>query len=335
MNRTWTLLVGVLMLAACSPSQPPNQDRFSAADRVQWYQQCWNHFNDKKWDDFTKCYAETAISQQSGYGKPRVKGATEIAATTQQLAVMAPDIRGDLQLILVNADHHHMASLSIMHGTNTGPVTSANGKQRKATGKPFGFMFGHSVEIDGKDQLVTDEFGVADSGTLAAQLGLTSRSVRPVMAVPAAPVKVFVASRSQLENKNAAIELQAIEAWNRHDAAAVAALQSDDYVMHDNTHAADMNRAQNAADSRLYWQAFSDARWSTAGVWGVGDYVVIEGQFEGTSTGDVPELDIQTTGHKVEVPFLQIDRFANGKIVESWLVNDSGLFNSQLQASAP
>ena len=105
--------------------------------------------------------------------------------------------------------------------------------------------------------------------------------------------------------------------------------------MHDGTHAADMNRAQNAADSRFYWQAFSDARWSTAGVWGVGDYVVIEGQFEGTSTGDVPELNIQKTGHKVEVPFLQIDRFANGKIVESWLVNDSGLFQSQLQASEP
>ena len=114
--------VAVVLLAtlsACSSSENTKDVKATAApkpisaeERVKWYQQCWNYFNDKKWSDFRQCYADNATSQQLGYGKSVLSGADAIVASSQGFAKMAPDGRGAAQLILVNGTH--MASIFLL-----------------------------------------------------------------------------------------------------------------------------------------------------------------------------------------------------------------------------
>src|SRR5207302_8538530 len=123
------VLAGLGLVSACSSPQPsttpkeqpaPPPKALTAEERVKWYQACWNDFNDQKWDEFRKCYADNASSQQEGYGKSSVTGPDAIVASSQEFAKTFPDGRGDAQLILANGTH--LAGIYLLRGTNTGPL---------------------------------------------------------------------------------------------------------------------------------------------------------------------------------------------------------------------
>src|SRR5215467_15231058 len=93
------LLVAAVAVSACSSSQPtpPANEAAKQApkevtpqDQVKWYQDCWSDFNEHKWDEFKKCYADNATSLQGGYGKPSVSGADGIVAASQDFAKSFP-----------------------------------------------------------------------------------------------------------------------------------------------------------------------------------------------------------------------------------------------------
>src|SRR5207237_1664577 len=93
------LPIGILMglailIPACSSRQPgtpakeqpaPPSTPKTQEEIVKWYQNCWNDFNEKKWDDFKKCYANNATSQQAGYGAVNATGPDKIVAGSQDL----------------------------------------------------------------------------------------------------------------------------------------------------------------------------------------------------------------------------------------------------------
>ena len=341
-------LLATVVVTACSPSQPtaPASDKKSAEvvitpqDRVQWYQDCWGDFNGQKWDDFKKCYADNATSQQAGYGKPSASGPDTIVASSQDFAKTFPDGRGDGQLILVN--DNKIASLFLLKGTNSGPLTSPDGKQMPATNKKFGVLFGHYIEAGppARSENVQDairslrvvkEFGVMDGGTLGSQLGLTKNPARPVMDKGEAMPKVMIAKNDDSEMKILETDKAQIEAFNKHDGPGADAFLSDDYVLHDMTAPKDMNKKENSDGNKQFWKGFPDAKLNISSMWAAGDYVVGVGAFEGTNDGEFPAMGIKTkTGKKVAAPFLAIDRFEGGKIKESWLVFDSAAFAAQL-----
>jgi predicted ester cyclase len=307
--------------------QPATPKPITAEERLKWYRNCWNNRNDKKWDEFKKCYAANATSQQVGYGKD-LTGPDAIVESSVEFAKSAPDVHGEGQLILVNGPH--MASAFILKGTNTGPLMGRDGKEMPATKKKFGLMFGHAIDLDPAALKVVKEIGVQDSGTFASQLGLSKVPARPVMEKGADAPTIAIANNDAAETANIEVEKAQLEAWNKHDAAAVDAYAADDVVFHDMTGPKDTNKKQSSELNKAYWKAFPDAKLNTSSIWGAGDYVVMIGAFEGTNDGDFPAMKLKKTGRKVSMPFLEIDRLEGGKFKEAWLFFDGAAFAAQL-----
>ena len=259
MGRALFLALAGVAFACGSPAPaPPAKETaapkpITAEERIKWYQDCWTDFNERKWDAFTKCYGDSATSQQWGYGKTSVTGAAAIVAASQEFSKSSPDGRGQPQLILVNGNH--LASFFLLTGTNTGPLVGPDGKEMPATNKPFGLLFGHSIEVYGASPKVVKELGVMDGGTFASQLGLSKAPARPVMQAGAAAPKIVIAKNDDTEMKNLEAERAQFAAWNKHDVAAVDTYFADDFVLHDATQPKDQTKAQNSDTNKGFWKA--------------------------------------------------------------------------------
>lgn len=338
-NRILTLALLVGALTACSsqspppvaaPAAPPAPKTFDTAALVKWYQDCWADFNDRNFDALKNCYASDATSTQLGGNKTELTGAADIIAESQNFAKQFPDVRGEQQLILVHGKR--LVSISVLHGTNTGPLIGADGKEKKGTGKKVGFWFGHAIDVAADPLQVVRELQVRDSGSVAMQLGLSKGPGRALLAPLTTPAQVVISADSPTEEQNIATDTAEIVAWNKRDAAATESYQAPDIVVHDTTYAKDMNLAQNTADSKKFWTGFSDGKISYRIIWAAGDYVVVEGQFTGTNDGKL--MGVAKTGRKVSLPILEIDRLEGGKIKESWEFYDSGMLAAQLKGTA-
>lgn len=79
-------------------------------------------------------------------------------------------------------------------------------------------------------------------------------------------------------------------------------------------------------------QAFPDLHWDTREFIEGSDAVVAEGVFIGTNTGTMvgPRGPIPATGRRVELPFCDIWKVCNRRIVESRIYYDQVTFLSQL-----
>jgi len=325
--RTRIAIMIAGLICACSSPQPTTpKDTASTAqpmtadEEARWYQDCWNDFSQHKWDDFKKCYADSATSQQLGYGKATATGADAIVGSSQEFVTMFPDGRGEVQLILINGAH--IASASILKGSQPG------------TGKKFGLMFGHSIDIDPVARKVTKEIGVMDGATMAAQLGLSPVPARPVIENGESSPTIVIAKNDDTETKNVEADKLQLEAWNKHDLKTVQMYEADDIVFHDMTAPKDQNKKEADAGAQMLWKAFSDAKLNISSIWGAGDYVAFIGELNGTNDGNFPPMNLKKTDKKVAIPFFEIDRLENGKTKEVWLFFDAANMASQLGAKA-
>jgi steroid delta-isomerase-like uncharacterized protein len=324
------LVLAIGLFASCSSRQPeraadvkPNTPEAVA----KAYQDCWTTFNEKRWDDFKKCYTPTANSQQPGYSKPSVTSPDAIIKASQDFAKTFPDARGEAQLILVNGNR--IASMYLLTGTNTGPILGPDGKEIRPTNRRIGLFFGHSVEMDPAGKVVK-EIGVIDGVTLENQLGLLKMAGRPLVPAALSTPVIVTAKNDETEMKNVELEKVSVDAWNKHDESAVQMYLADDYTLHDMTQPVNQNKAQNAEMNRVYWKAFSDAKINTTSIWAAGDYVAVTATLTGTNNGEFPPLKKKATGNKVSIPFIDLFRAQDGKLKEEWLFFDSASFISQL-----
>jgi predicted ester cyclase len=69
-----------------------------------------------------------------------------------------------------------------------------------------------------------------------------------------------------------------------------------------------------AGMGEMMYAAFPDGRHTIQETFEIGDRVVLRGSFSGTHTGDF--MGIPPTGKEITVTFLNLDRFADGKLVE-------------------
>jgi predicted ester cyclase len=309
--------VAALLLVGCgTPTSPGHGQTPTADERLAWYRGCWQAFNAAKFDQFGRCYDDKAQAQQSGYGKPDISGREAIVAGARDFKKTFPDGRGEEVITLINGTR--IMSVHVLHGTNTGPLTDPNGKSVAATGKPFGLMFGHLIQAAPDANIVQHELGIMDAGTLDAQLGLSKAPSRTVINVSPIPVTTVKAANDAKEQANLKSEQAIFDAWNKHDEDTFESLIDDNYVCHCFADPSEGDFKSQRASNQGLWRSFSDAQLSTH-LWAAGDYVVAQGELTGTNDGPIPSIAVQATGNHVEVPYLQLDRFENGKLREEWL----------------
>ncbi len=86
------------------------------------YGECWGFFNDKKWDDFSNCYTEDAVSSRGSFPPDLFKGRAQIVEKdAKPFATAFSDVKGERQLTLVNGSH--IASIALITAPTTGRWT--------------------------------------------------------------------------------------------------------------------------------------------------------------------------------------------------------------------
>lgn len=313
---------------APSPTPPPTPPPMTAEQSVDWYKKCWGLLNDKSWDAFQSCYAPDATSDAVDSGMPPVSGSAAIIGAKKASLAGTPDARGDVQLIVANGNN--LASVALWKGTHTAPMPGPDGKEIPATGKKFGFLMGHALELDASRTAVRSDADYFEVGTYLAQLGLSKAPARPVMESGAAEPVVAIAKNDETEAANVAVVTAMAEALNKHDVKAVAGAYADSYVLHEIARPKDDNKKEALAVMAELLKGFPDATFSTSRIFAAGDYVVVAGSFQGTNKGGIPSMGVKKNDKAVSLRSLDIFRLQDGKIVEEWLFYNGAAMAAQL-----
>lgn len=336
MLRKLLLALGVLTVtSACGGSTPPPPPTAAAvivkapAERVKWYLDCWQYYNDKSWTAFQNCYTEQATSELVDSNPPMVTGRTAIIDRDKMLADAFPDRKGEVVLVLNNGSH--IASVAIWMGTNDGAMPGPDGKPIPATHKKAGLYLAHTIETDAAGAQGTADAVYSDDATMLVQLGLMKMPVRKVMAMSGAAPIVVIAKNDDTERANLAAFQNFADAANKHDIKAYETLLADDYRLIDITQPADMTKKQAIAAMQQYSKAFPDMRATIPTVWAAGDFVVLAGTFTGTNKGAAPAIGLaKATGKSISVRFFEILRYEGGKVKEDWTFFNGAAFATQL-----
>jgi predicted ester cyclase len=333
-SRAWRVVAAAALvtLVACSepapPPPPPAPPVATAEQRAQWYQACWDQFNNKQWDQFQNCYSENAVSEAVDSTPSSTNGRTAIIEHGKADAVTFPDRRGEVRLVLVNGDH--IASVALFTATNTGEMPGPDGKPMKPTGKSIGFLMGHVIDVDAAGARAVREATYVDQGTMAAQLGLSPAPARVAEKSTGAVTKVVIAKNDATEKANLDATRASIDAFNRHDLKAIEAGTPDNYRLIEIAQPKDLDKKGSLGTLKELFGGFSDVTLTPQTMWAAGDYVVVEGTLTGTNTGDLKSMGVKKTGKKVTMRYFDIVRFENGKGVEEWLFYNGAAFASQL-----
>jgi steroid delta-isomerase-like uncharacterized protein len=126
-------------------------------------------------------------------------------------------------------------------------------------------------------------------------------------------------AQATLEEENKALVTRYNEAWQSGDLEAVKEIFSPDFVSH-TTEGKDLSLDEmikvGTINSEMYKAAFPDMIYINEDVIVKGNKAITRYAFRGTHTGDVEWFP--ATGNKIEVSGIEIIRFENGKIAESW-----------------
>jgi steroid delta-isomerase-like uncharacterized protein len=118
--------------------------------------------------------------------------------------------------------------------------------------------------------------------------------------------------------QNKAVAKRFFDAWNARDLDVFDEIIAPDAQDHDPQNPFhDMPGPAGARrGAEMYHAAFSDSRLQVHEQIAEGDYVVTRWTGKGTHDGEL--MGVPATGKWVEIEGISIDRFADGRIVESW-----------------
>ncbi len=314
---------------APEPPPPPKPAPASAEERVQWFKDCWSSFNAKEWAKLGGCYSETVRAENVDSGMPESMGRADvIEKSAKPFAAQFPDVSGESQLLLLNGDH--IASVWLLKGKNSGSLMGPDGSSLPATNKSFGMLSAHVVDLTEDGRSIAMERFYSDSGTMLGQLGLSKAPHRAVLA-KGTEAKLVIAKNSPTEKFNLDVGARALEAFNKHDVAALVDMMTADVVFSDLGAPKDV--VGKPAVKKSYegmFKAFSDLKIEAKTVWAAGDYLVMEGSMNGTNDGDMPSMKLKKTGKTLRVRFLEIDEVKDGKLKNIWIFDNSMAFAAQL-----
>jgi predicted ester cyclase len=312
-----------------APAQPEAvAPKALASDEIaKHFAQCWDAWNHAAWDVLKTCYTADAVLESPGTGEPPTKGPDAIVAGTKELKSGFPDMTAQQQLVLVHG--HDLAAITLLSGTHTGPFAGITAMNQKV-----GFLMGSLLAVDDQGR-ATKEAGYFDQATMLGQLVPSAEHpVRPATDKLAAPAEVVVAKDDATEQANLAVAKQALDAFNKHDEKASAALLADDLVWSEQEESKDWTKAELLADDKTAWKAFSDLKLTPSAMWAAGPYVVTVATLEGTNDGTMPGIKTPTK-KPLALPRLTIEKIDGGKIKSAWGFAQALAFTQQLGLSPP
>ena len=311
---------------APKPAAPPPA---TADERSKWFKDCWAQFNAKDWAKFQNCYAENATSEQVDMGMPPLVGRANIIDKSAKLFAGAfPDLTGENELTIVSGND--IVSVSLLKGTHKGPLPGPQG-ETPATNKKIGYLMVHHITTTADGRAVAKERFIYDGGTFSSQLGLSPMPARKPLEQGWADKPSLVSSGSDAEKANIAVLGAWNAAFNKHDAAALGALMTDDTSFSDLAAPADkVGKKEVQKSNEEMLKGFPDLKVDQTAVWAAGDYVISAGRFSGTNTGDMPSMKLKKTGKAVSMEYYMVTKLAGGKVKNTWLFSNGTAFASQL-----
>jgi len=125
-----------------------------------------------------------------------------------------------------------------------------------------------------------------------------------------------------MSEHNKMLVLRAVEeVWNQGNYAALDELVASDFVVHGATPDEDIHGRKGAIQFySMLRAAFPDLYFTVEDQIAAGDRVVTRWVAHGTHTGDFQ--GVPPTGKPVRITGIDIDRIANGKVVECWARSD-------------
>lgn len=316
---------------AAKPAPPPPA---TADERVKFFDNCWALFNAKDWNKFPGCYAENASSEQVDMGMPALVGrANVVDKNAKVFATAFPDLVGERELTIVSGDD--IVSVVLLKGTHKGPLPGPQG-EIPATNKKIGYLAVQHVQMTPDGRSVAKERFIYDGGTFMNQLGLSPMPARKPLEQGWADKASLVSSGSEAEKANLGVLAAYTTAFNKHDAAALAATVADDVVFSDLSAPADrVGKKEVSKSNEDMFKAFPDSKIDQTAAWAAGDYVISSGRFTGTNTGDMPSMKLKKTGKPVNVEYYMVTKLAGGKVKNTWLFSNGMAFAGQLGLLPP
>jgi steroid delta-isomerase-like uncharacterized protein len=132
------------------------------------------------------------------------------------------------------------------------------------------------------------------------------------------------------ENKEL-VERGSFDVYEEGELELVDELVSDDYELHDPSWPEEIRGRDGFKQSiETIRNALPDLSISIEHMTAEDDLVTVHFTFRGTHEGPIPELGLEATGEEVEVVGMEVDRIEDGKLAETWVVNDTLGFMQQL-----
>jgi hypothetical protein len=266
----------------------------ACASTASWHTTCAEAFNRSDWTALSDCYAEDAESLAFGEGPP-IRGREAIIETR------ARGQKSELE------DARRVPELTLMRDKEIVSVVLFS-----STAKKVSYPIMQDVRLDDRGR-ATSEIIASDTPLLLAQLGKNPSPARaPIEGHFSDPV-VVLAKGDETETKNAAAHVNVYALFSAHDRS-MADHFAEDIVERSPSEAEDI-RGKTAlmAFNEAFWAGFSDIRVEVSRAWGAGDYTFVEGRLIGTNDGEMPALGLSKTGRKIDVPFLEIVKWQDGK----------------------
>jgi ketosteroid isomerase-like protein len=320
---------------AAAPAEAPKPAPPATADeRSKWFKDCWSAFNAKDFAKFSNCYAENATSEQVDMGMPPLSGrANVVDKNAKVFATAFPDLTGESELTIVGGND--ILSVVLLKGTHKGPLPGPQG-ELAATNKKIGYLALQHIITTPDGRSVAKERFIYDGGTFMSQLGLSPMPARKPLEQGWADKPALVSSGTDAEKANLAALGAYTAAFNKHDAAALAATVTDDVVFSDLAAPADrVGKKEVTKSSEDMIKGFPDVKIDQTAAWAAGDYVISAGRFSGTNTGDMPGMKLKKTGKPVNVEYYMVTKLAGGKVKNIWLFSNGMAFAGQLGLLPP
>lgn len=270
-------------------------------------------------------YTDDAVWIPAGTPPEHQKtGGKAIAENFSQFFSGFPDMETAPLVVLVDPTTRRVAALARVRGTNTAGMMG-----QPPTNKKTSFLSLQIFAI-GPDGTITRETAYADNLNFMGHLGYWNGEYRPVDESDAPDTDVVTQAAS---NDAGRVTEAFLGGFNQHEAEALAALYTDDAVLH---------RADAARDAvtsteiqKAYQQifdAYSDIKMSDAEAFGAGNYVVITYTLTGTNSGPLPRLGAKkATGKTFTTPAADVHQVgADGTIQRTWSFVDGMTIAAQL-----
>lgn len=126
---------------------------------------------------------------------------------------------------------------------------------------------------------------------------------------------VYSMKTSAAESANVARHKQAYELFSAHDAA-MFELFADEIVEVQEPEPI-VGKAALMEFNRAFWGGFSDIRVDVDRAWGAGAHTFLAGRLRGTNDGVFPPMGLDRTGKKIDVGFVEVVQWRDGKAVRA------------------